>query len=203
MEYNFENLDSMRSDALKLKEIFERLEPKIQFLAGVPKNGPTPEMTTAAFESLVKTLNSLSASPAVLFLLSMTLLKVYNHAFIDVLESRIKKLGRSTIPKIENPCKICLGVGHTQGIFSEPGVLQQCLRCEGTGQEPADIKSREISIIITSFFAPKVDGWVSSLEANSECKAVSPETIIDIIQGVVNMLQNKQFMTPRSGGTIQ
>jgi len=204
MKFNLENLESMRSDALKLREIFNRLQPKLQFIVGTQKEtgDATQEKSTAA---LKKVIEDLSGSPVMFCLVAMTLLQVYNNALIFQLETQIEKLGQApgvNIPTMENPCKICGGIGHTQGVVDDPGVLQQCLRCDGTGREPSDIAEREIKIIVTAFYSKKVKAWVSGLEANTKVKEVTPNTIIDILQGVVSMLGNNQFMTPRSGGGI-
>ena len=102
----------------------------------------------------------------------------------------------SEIPTMQDPCKICKGLGSTQGVISEPGMLQRCLRCEGTGVEPPDIKSRELIITVTAFWSPKVQGWVVGLDAKSERPNVTAETIIDVLHNVVNMLSGNRFITP-------
>lgn len=203
MKFNLENLQSLHTDGLKLREIFDRLDPKLQAITGQMKSKVTAEQQAVAHVKLSEVLDSLSDSPLTLFLLSMALLRVYNNALIQQIEAQIDRLGKrpdGMIPLIQNPCKICAGLGHTQSVVDEPGVLARCLRCDGTGQEPANID--EISIIITSFFSKRMNCWVSGLDANTKVKEIGPETIVDIIRGVLGMLQGGQFMTPRSGGGV-
>lgn len=102
----------------------------------------------------------------------------------------------SEIPVMQDPCKICKGLGATQSVISDPGNLQRCLRCEGTGVEPPDIKKRELTITVTAFWSNKVQAWVANLEANSEHPNVTAETIIDVLNNVTQMLVNKAFITP-------
>lgn len=94
--------------------------------------------------------------------------------------------------KIE-PCKLCKGFRSAHDIS---GALQRCLRCAGTGQEPCDISQREIFIQLRAFRCLEVEGWVSMIDVESNVPDVTPNTIIEILRGMLQQLENGVMTMP-------